>query len=90
MPSDGGDMAKKAYEFGIDDGLGTSDNLVNFAQQLGGMDAPLAATLTPYLARLAAGHTVDAAAIWNALYAATAGTTDPGSAAPGDVEEAAA
>lgn len=64
-------MAKKTYEFGIDDALGTSDNLAVFAQQLEEMDAPLAAALTPHLVHLAAGHTPDAVAIWNALFAAT-------------------
>ena len=84
----GGDMAKKTYEFGIDDALGTSDNLAVFAKQLGKMDAPLAVVLTPHLARLAAGHTPDAAAIWNALFAATAEAPGQDLAGPDDDEEA--
>lgn len=82
-------MAKKTYEFGIDDALGTSDNLAVFAQQLRKMDAPLAAALTPHLARLAARHTPDVVAIWNALFAATAEAPGQDLAGPDDEEEAA-
>ncbi len=82
-------MAKKTYEFGIDDVRGTSDNLADFAQQLGKMDAPLAEALTPHLARLGAGHTPDAAAIWNALFAATAEAPGQDLAGPDDDEAAA-
>lgn len=82
-------MAKKTYEFGIDDALGTSDNLAIFAQQLGKMDAPLAAALTPHLARLAAGHSPDAAAIWNALFAATTEAPGQDLTGPDDDKEAA-
>ncbi|HET6525148.1 hypothetical protein [Sphingopyxis sp.] len=64
-------MAKKTYEFAIDDALGTADNLTAFANELAG-DAPLAAALTPHLEPLASGRTLDSAAIWNLLFEASA------------------
>jgi hypothetical protein len=65
-------MARNAHVFAIEDHLGISENLDAYAQVLAGMDAALSAALRPYLASIAAGHSVDTAAIWNALYAATA------------------
>ncbi|MBL0926016.1 MAG: hypothetical protein IBJ12_16310, partial [Sphingomonadaceae bacterium] len=64
-------MAKKTYDFAIDDALGTSDNLASFAGELAN-DAALAAALTPHLAPLATGANLDAGAIWNLLFQATA------------------
>lgn len=64
-------MAKKTYDFAIDDALGTADNLAAFA---GGLtdDAALTSALTPHLAPLASGEALDAGAIWNLLFEATA------------------
>jgi hypothetical protein len=64
-------MAKKTYDFAIDDALGTSDNLAAFVGELA-TDAALAAALTPHLAPLASGATLNAGAIWNLLFQATA------------------
>ncbi|WP_257551682.1 hypothetical protein [Sphingopyxis sp. DBS4] len=69
-------MAKKTYDFVIDDALGTSDNLAAFAGGLTG-DAALAAALTPHLAPLASGQNLDAGAIWNILFQATAAAPPP-------------
>jgi hypothetical protein len=65
-------MAKSNRAFAIDDTLATSDNLAAYAQLLEAMDGPLGAVLSPYLASLAAGRPTETAAIWDALYAATA------------------
>ena len=65
-------MAGNAHVFAIEDGVGTSDNLDDYSQVLGGMDAALGAALRPYLASIAAGHPIDTSAIWDALYAASA------------------
>lgn len=65
-------MAKNNYTFAIDDKLGTAANLVSYAQLLEAMDPALGQALSPYLASLAAGQSVDTAAIWDALYMATA------------------
>ena len=71
------------HAFAIDDTIGTSDNLAAFKQLIEAMDAPLGKALSPHLAPLAAGQQVDAAAIWNALYVATA-PVNPHPAQPGD------
>jgi hypothetical protein len=65
-------MATNSNAFAIDDTLGTSDNLAVYAQLLDALDERLGAALGPHLAPLAAGQPVDAAVIWDALYAATA------------------
>lgn len=65
-------MAKNNNAFTIDDTLSTSDNLVAYQRLLEAMDAPLGLALSSYLEPLAAGQPVDTAAIWDALYAATA------------------
>ena len=65
-------MPRNNHAFAIDDALSTSDNLAAYARLLAAMDAPLGAAVTPFLAPLAAGQPIDTAAIWDALYAATA------------------
>jgi len=71
-------MTKKNRAFAIDDTIGTSDNLAVYTQFLLSVDAPLGTALSSHLASLAAGQPVDAGAVWDALYAATA----PAPAAP--------
>ncbi len=79
-------MAGNAQSFTIEDRLGTSDNLNAYAQTLEQIDATLGVALRPYLASMAAGHTVDTSAIWNALYAATAPSSDHASSTAGGSE----
>lgn len=74
-------MAKRSSAFSIDDKLGTLGNLGNYGRVLEAMDSQLGAALNPQLASLAAGQQVDAAAIWDALYAAMA-SVDPDAASP--------
>lgn len=81
-------MAKNNHAFAIDDTIGTSGNIAAYVQLLEAMDAPLGTSLSPYLAAVAAGQPVDTAAIWDALYAATA-PADPASVPPGSAEGAA-
>lgn len=75
-------MATNKGAFAIDDTAGTLENLVVYIQILVAMDAPLGEALSPNLASLAAGRPVDAAAIWDVLYVATA-AADTGSAPSG-------
>lgn len=63
-------MAKKT--FAIDDKLSTTDNLAAYAEILKEMDAQLGDALSQSLASFAAGQVDNAAAIWDALYAALA------------------
>ncbi len=76
-------MARNNRAFAIDDALSTSDNLAAYAQLLAAIDAPLGTVLRPFLASLAAGQPIDTAAIWDALYAATA-PADPDPAPQGE------
>jgi hypothetical protein len=79
-------MARNAHSFTIEDRSGTSDNLDAYVQVLEEIDAPLGVALRPYLASMAAGPTIDTSTIWNALYAATAPTSDNASSNAGGTE----
>jgi hypothetical protein len=72
MQTKGDTMPGNIQAFAIDDTLSTSDNLIAYAQLLGAMDAPLGAALARFLASSSTGQPIDIAAIWDALYAATA------------------
>ena len=62
-------MPEAHSTFAICDNLNVADNLKEFLQDLASRDAPLAAALAPHVASLLASEALDAALIWNALYA---------------------